>query len=54
MNSSLLKIFPILLILLGLIILFMTKYTPVAGVCFLLGAVMIIERIWPEEWGTAQ
>ena len=50
MNSTLFRISPFLLILLGLIILFMTQFTPVAGICFLLGIVMIIERTWPEKW----
>lgn len=45
------KYYPYLLILLGLLILALTKFAPVAGVCLLLGIVMILESIWPEKWG---
>lgn len=51
MNPTLQKLTPYLLILLGLIILFMTKLSIVAGVCLLIGIVMFFEQIWPEKWG---
>ena len=44
------KLTPYLLILLGLLILLIIGVAPVAGVCILLGIVMIIESIWPEKW----
>lgn len=44
------KFYPYLLILFGLLILFFIGLAPVAGVCLLLGIVMIIERKWPEDW----
>ena len=43
------KILPYLLILLGLFILFMIQQPIVAGVCLLLGIVMILESIWHES-----
>ena len=45
------KLSPYFLILLGLLLLFYMGQAIPAGVCFLLGYVMIIERIWPEKWG---
>ena len=42
--------YPYLLILLGLFFLFWMNQAPAAGVCLLLGIVMILEKIWPEEW----
>ena len=51
MSNSLRKSSPYLLILLGLILLFYIGLAIPAGVCFLIGIVMIFERIWPEEWG---
>lgn len=45
------KLLPYLLILLGFFILFMIQQPIVAGVCLLLGIVMIFEQIWPEKWG---
>lgn len=44
------KYYSYLLIFLGLFLLFMIGQAPVAGVCILIGIVMIIESIWPEEW----
>lgn len=44
------RILPYALILIGLILLLFAGQAIPAGVCFLLGVVMIIERIWPEEW----
>ncbi len=46
------KIFPYLLILLGILLLLFLGQPIPAGVCFLIGVVVIIERIWPEKWGT--
>lgn len=46
------KFYPYLIILFGLFVLFFIGYAPVAGVCLLLGIVMIIESKWPEEWET--
>lgn len=44
------QFFPFLLIFIGFFILFFMGIAEVAGVCFLLGIVMIILRVWPEEW----
>ena len=44
------KLSPYLLILLGLFVLFFMDMAEVAGVCLLIGIVMIFEQIWPEEW----
>ena len=44
------KSLPYLLILLGLCLLFFMDQAPAAGVCLLLGIVMIILQIWPEKW----
>lgn len=44
------RMLPYLLILIGLILLFFVDQAIPAGVCFLLGIVMVIEKIWPEEW----
>ncbi len=51
MNSTLKKLSPLLLVLLGLLLLFIIGQAEAAGVCFLLGIVMIFLRIWPEKWG---
>ena len=48
------KYYPYLLILLGLFLLFWMNQAPAAGVCLLLGIVMIFESIWPEEWESEQ
>lgn len=45
------KSIPYLLILFGLLILFIIEQPIVAGVCLLIGIVMILESIWPEKWG---
>ena len=45
------KVLPYLLILLGLLILFIIGQPIAAGVCLLIGIVMIFEQIWPEKWG---
>ena len=45
------KIVPYFLILLGLILLFFIGQPIPAGIILLLGIVMIIEQIWPENWG---
>lgn len=50
MNTALKKTTPFLLLLLGLFMLFMMGNVMIAGVCILLGIVMVIERIWPEKW----
>lgn len=44
------KLTPYLLILLGLLLLFFISQEEAAGVCILLGLVMIILSIWPEKW----
>ena len=46
------KLYPFLLLLFGLFILFIVDQPIVAGVCVLLGIVMIFESIWPEKWET--
>lgn len=50
MNTALKKLSPYLLILFGLLLLFFIKQPEAAGVCILVGIVMIIESIWPEKW----
>ncbi len=45
---------PYLLILFGLLLLFILGQAIPAGVCFLIGIVMIIEGFWPEKWGKAE
>ena len=52
MNTTLENLSPYLFILLGLLILFFIGQAEVAGVCILLGVVMIILQIWPEKWGS--
>ena len=52
MDSTTIKVLPYLLILSGLIILFMSNMAPVAFVCFIIGIVLIMERMWPEKWDT--
>ena len=44
------RMLPYLLILFGLFLLLFVGQAIPAGVCFLLGVVMIFEKIWPEEW----
>lgn len=51
MNTTLKKLSPFLLILLGLLLLFFIGQAKAAGVCLLLGIVMVILQIWPEKWG---
>ena len=41
---------PFLLILLGFSLLALLEMAIPAGVFILVGIVMIIEKIWPEEW----
>ena len=45
------RMLPYVLILIGLILLFFVGQPISAGVCILIGIVMIVERIWPEKWG---
>lgn len=52
MNTALKKSSPYLLILLGLFLLFYLGQAIPAGVFFLIGTVMIINRLWPEKWGS--
>lgn len=52
MNTTLKNSLPYLLILLGILILFLIELGPAAGVCLLLGIVMIFESVWPEKWET--
>jgi len=54
MNKMLLKLSPLLLILLGLFCLFILSKGQIAGVFILIGIVMLVERIWPEEWGSEE
>lgn len=51
MNTTLKRLSPFLLIIIGLFMLLIMGNVMIAGVCLLLGIVMVIERIWPEEWG---
>ena len=51
MNSVLKKTVPYFLLLLGLLLLLFVEKPVPAGVLFLLAIVMILESIWPEEWG---
>ena len=41
---------PLFLILFGLLLLFILGQAEAAGICFLIGIVMTIEKIWPEKW----
>ena len=50
MNSTLKKLSPYILILLGLLIFLVINQPIVAGVCLVIGIVMIILQIWPEKW----
>lgn len=50
MNIIKKKYTPFLLLLLGLYLLFWMGQAMPAGICLLLGIIMILERIWPEEW----
>lgn len=50
MNSTLQSLLPYIAVLLGLLFLFYLGMAIPAGVCFLVGIVMIIERKWPEKW----
>ena len=52
MKKNISHLFPYLLILFGLIILFQFGQGPVAGVFVLIGIVMVVESIWPEKWGS--
>ncbi len=52
MDTTLKRLFPYIIILLGLFLLFFLKQAEIAGVFLLVGIVMAIERIWPEKWGT--
>lgn len=51
MNTTLKTTSPYILVLLGLLLLFLVGQAVLAGVCFLFGIIMILERIWPEKWG---
>lgn len=46
------KLLPYLVLLVGLFLLFYMGMAVYAGVFLLLGIVMVIESIWPEEWET--
>lgn len=54
MNPTFKKFSPYLLILLGLLILFFIGQPIAAGVCLLLGIVMVLESIWPEKWESSK
>ena len=51
MSKRITTISPFLVILFGLFLLFWLKLAEAAGVCLLTGYI-IIERVWPEKWGT--
>ena len=51
MSNRLKKATTFLVILLGLFFLFLVGQPIPAGVCFLIGIVMVFEKIWPEKWG---
>lgn len=50
MKTILKKATPYLLLIFGLLLLFLIGQAEAASVCILLGIVMIILSIWPEEW----
>ncbi len=50
MNIVLKKFLPYFLILLGFFLLFIMSQAVSAGICFLIGVVMIINSMWPEKW----
>lgn len=54
MNHNFKKISPYLILFLGVLLLFFLGKAVPAGVCFMLGIVMIIERIWPEKWNSEE
>lgn len=49
-NKKMKILYPYLLILLGLFLLFFLGQALVAGVFILLGIVIVIEKKWPEQW----
>ena len=51
MKPKYIQFLPYLIIIWGLFLLIKMNQPIPAGVCFLLGLVVIIERIWPEKWG---
>ena len=51
LSSNMKKLYPYLLILFGLFVLFFMGFAEVSCVCLLIGIVMIIESVWPEKWG---
>lgn len=51
MNSTKKQLAPLFLILFGFILLFFIGHAISAGICFLIGIVVLIENIWPEKWG---
>lgn len=44
------RLIPYLIIILGIFLLLFMGQAIAAGVCVLVGVVMIIEKIWPEQW----
>ena len=52
-NGLLMKAMPLLLIVFGFLTLNMFQGY-LALTCMVIGVVMIIERIWPEKWGSEQ
>lgn len=48
-NGLLMKVMPLLLIIFGFLTLDMFQGY-VALTCMVIGIMMLIERIWPEEW----
>lgn len=51
MNKTFKSLSPYFLLIFGLFLLLFINQPIPAGVCFLIGVVMIIERKWPEKWG---
>ncbi len=51
MNCFFKRLSPYLLILLGLVLLFILGMAIPAGLLILVGIVIVIERVCPEEWG---
>ena len=45
------KLIPFFILFLGLFLIFIFDQTIPAGICFLIGIVMIIDNVWPEKWG---
>lgn len=51
MKSIMTKLLPYFLILLSLLMLLIIGMPVLAGVFLLIGIVMTLNKIWPENWG---